>query len=99
MTKQFKYPLVTVVWDDAESDANWTEVPIAPLTPTLALTIGFLILDQPDYILVADTYFTEAQSKVISNTTKIPRAMIKEIKPVTLATKRRKKVEPETPQT
>ena len=89
--RKYKYQPVEVLWDDAESDASWSEVPLAPLKPTLALTIGFLVVDEPDYILVADTYFMETDSKTISNTTKIPRAMIKEIHPLSIAHKKEKR--------
>ena len=81
---KFKYPVVHVLWDDAESKVTWQEVPNVPLKPTLATTIGFLIKDEPEHILVADTYAIDSDtgSIEISNTTKIPRGMIKEIHPI-----------------
>ena len=91
---KFKYPLYAVTWDDAESDASWSEEPIAPLKATLALTIGFLIRDEEKYILMADSYFLEPHSKTVSNTTKIPRGMIVEMAPLNIAVPRKKKEKP-----
>lgn len=80
------------MWDDAESDASWTEVPTVPLGPTLAITLGFLVADEKDYILIADSYFQDSHSKVISGTTKIPRGMIVKLTEVTINEKNKKKV-------
>ena len=76
---RFKYRIFIVRWDDAESDSSWVEEPHSPLKPTIAVTIGFLIADQEDYVLIADSYFEDPHSKTISNTTKIPRKMIVEM--------------------
>lgn len=77
----YKYPLVVVTWDDAESDPTWFNEPTEDLKPTIATTVGFLIRDNPheDRILVADSYIDDAQN-TISNSVKIPRGMIKEIR-------------------
>lgn len=91
---KFKYPTYYVIWDDAESDAAWTEEPQQPLKPTLAHTLGFLVRDEPGYILLADTYFLEGRT--ISNTTKIPRGMIVEMRQVNVSEKRVKKENIET---
>ena len=81
-----KYPIYWILWDDAEGESGWSEEPIAPLTPTLATTIGFLIRDEPNYVLVADSYFSG--SRVIGGTNKIPRKMIVEMQEVQLSKKR-----------
>ena len=65
-----KYPIYIIVWDDAESDSSWTEEPFHALKPTLAVTMGFLIRDDEHYVLLADSYFLDKDSKIISNTTK-----------------------------
>ena len=90
-TKQpkFKYALYVVVWDDAESEVSWQEEPLEPLTACLCTSIGFLIRDEPDRILIADSYFPG--TKTISNTIKIPRGMIREMYEVTVSRKRKKK--------
>lgn len=76
----FKYPIVVVVWDDACSDATWTEEPKEDLKPTIATTLGFLIRDNAheDRIMVADSYIDDAHH-TISGTTVIPKGMIQEI--------------------
>ena len=73
-----KYPVVWVRWDDADSNSSWTEVPHTQLTPTYAITLGFLVAESPEYYLVADSYLEDPVSRTISNTTKIPRGWIKE---------------------
>lgn len=88
MSVKVKYPVVLIKWDDAESDATWSEEPTNPLTPTIATTLGFLIVDQADYVLVADSYFDKG--KTISNTTKIPRGMIKEFIKLSITKQREK---------
>ena len=93
MPTKFKYPLVEVIWNDAESDSSWSEVPTEKLKPTLALTIGFLVAEDEEHVLIADAYFLTS-SKTIGNTTKIPRGMIKEMNRLNVSRKRNvKKVE------
>lgn len=81
----FKYPLYVVVWDDAESEVSWQEEPLQPLEPCLCTSIGFLVRDEPDRILIADSYFPG--TRTISNTIKIPRGMIREMYEVTISKK------------
>lgn len=86
---KFKYPLYVVVWDDAESEVTWQEEPLQPLEPSLCTSIGFLIRDEPDRILIADSYFPG--TRTISNTIKIPRGMIKEMYEVRVSRKQERK--------
>lgn len=72
-----RYPFVWVVWDDAEGEAGWSDEPHLPLQPTLATSIGFLVRDEENYVLLADSYFPN--SKVIGGTNKIPKKMIVEM--------------------
>ena len=85
----FKYPLYVVVWDDAESEVSWQEEPLQPLEPCLCTSIGFLIRDEADRILIADSYFPG--TRTISNTIKIPRGMIREMYEVSITRKRERK--------
>lgn len=75
----YKYPLVMVTWDDAESDPSWQAEPVEALKPTIVTSVGFLIRDVAgeDRILIADSYIDD-QVHTIGNTNKIPRGMIKE---------------------
>ena len=88
---KFKYPFVVVIWDDAESDASWRQLDDLHLKPTLALTAGFILKEDEQYLILGDSYFLEKSDKTISNTTKIPKGMIKEVKQITLHEKREKK--------
>lgn len=77
---KYKYPLVEVVWVDAETEHGWEEVDEEANLP-LATTIGFLIKDQADkngneMLLIASTYADNATNGRF----KIPKGMIKEMK-------------------
>ena len=87
MAKQlkFKYPLYIVQWDDAESAVDWQEEPLEPLAPCICTSIGFLVRDEPDRILIADSYFDG--TRTISNTIKIPRGMIREMRELAVSYK------------
>ena len=71
------YPMVEVVWDDAAGlKDGWTAKHEKP-EPYIALSIGFLIHDGPDHILIAqDT----DESGSHNGRTQIPRGMVKHIK-------------------
>lgn len=91
MTKRYKYPIVEVRWDDAESMSHWQEAPTKVDKSTLMMTLGFLIVDQPDYLLVADSYEISDDSKLIGGTTKIPRGMVREMYFLNLSRQRTRK--------
>lgn len=88
MAVKCKYPAVMVIWDDAESDVNWTEVPTTQLEPCHVVTIGFLVAESSDYYLVADSYIQKTSSKGISNTTKIPKKWVKEFHHINITRKK-----------
>jgi hypothetical protein len=76
---KYKYPLVQIVWVDAETEHGWEEVEEDSTLP-VATTIGFLIKDQPDkngndMLLIASTY-SDSQT---NGRFKIPKAMVKEM--------------------
>lgn len=87
---KFSYPTVIVHWDDAFSDASWQDLPKKPLAHNIAVTVGFLIRDEPNYILVADSYFTNDVG-YISGTTQIPRGMIVDLIEVNINEKNKKR--------
>ena len=87
---KFKYPVYAVIWDDAESDSSWRTIDELHLKPSLALTFGFLLASNEDYVIIGDSYFVEATDKTISNTTKIPRGMIRSMVEVNVAEKKKK---------
>lgn len=86
---KFKYPPVVVIWDDATSEAGWVDDPHQYLKPTHAVTVGFLIAENEEYLVVADTYIEEKSSKTFSCSTKIPKGWVKEIHLVNITRKRK----------
>lgn len=74
----YKYDLVEVRWDDAHGDAGWQDISKKPLEPMIAISIGFLVKDEPEYILIADSYF-ENEPTYIGGTNQVPRGMVKSI--------------------
>lgn len=77
---KYKYPLVEIVWVDAETEHGWEDINEASNLP-LATTIGFLIKDQVDIhghemYLIASTY-SDVQT---NGRFKIPKGMVKEFK-------------------
>lgn len=76
--QKYKYPLVKIVWVDAETEHGWEEVDEASNLP-VATTVGFLIKDQVDahgheMYLVASTYSESSTNGRF----KIPKGMVKE---------------------
>lgn len=89
---KLKYsPILVVCWDDAHSSADWMDAAeLKPkLKPTIATTFGFVVHENDDYLILADSYFEEDDT--VSNYTKIPKKMIKEMKEVELQEPRKKK--------
>jgi hypothetical protein len=73
----FKYPVVVVTWDDAESDDGWGEAP-EELEPKLATSVGFLVRQTEKYILLAMSY----DNGHTNGRFQIPKALIKETKEI-----------------
>ena len=66
------FPLLEVVWDDAETSNGW-ENPKTP-EPSLALSLGFLVAESDKHIILASTI-----CKGDNNTNcriQIPKAMV-----------------------
>lgn len=78
MDSNYKYPLVEVLWDDAEVDSGWVETP-DKLEPSIATTVGFLVKETKSHILVASSY----DDARINGTIQIPKKMIKLRKEIT----------------
>jgi hypothetical protein len=81
MKKQkFKYDLIACLWDDAHSDSAWKELSEVKLEECIVVTVGFLINEDADRILIADSYVAEKDHILcISGTTQVPRGMIKSL--------------------
>lgn len=71
------FPLVEVVWDDASAlKHGWTIKNDIP-EPQLAISVGFLIREAPDHIVIAQDTDGEGSH---NGRTQIPRGMVKKIK-------------------
>ena len=72
-----KYPLCEVIWDDAsELTAGWTDQ-IEKTEPALALSVGFLVRETKDHIVIAQD-LDEAGHH--NGRSQIPRGMVKKIR-------------------
>ena len=70
------YPIVRVVWEDiTEQSGGW--VKDHPLEPCLMSSVGYLIVDQPDYVVYASDL---AQDGTTNGRTQVPRVNVKSIK-------------------
>lgn len=71
------YDMVEVIWDDAAGFKDgWKDKP-DPIEPQLALSVGFVIVDTTDHIILAsDTDDRGAHN----GRTQIPRGMVRKIK-------------------
>ena len=70
------YPIVRVVWEDiTEQSGGW--VKDHPLEPCLMSSVGYLIVDQPDYLVYASDL---AQDGTTNGRTQVPRVNVRSIK-------------------
>lgn len=69
---KYKYPLVEIVWDDAETDPSWRNLSDVNPKHALVVTVGFLIKETEKHIVIASTYSEEA----VIATIQIPVGMI-----------------------
>ena len=90
--RKHRYPIVEVIWDDAEGDAGWQDPP-DELHPTLVRQIGFLVKETPKYVFLAAAYIDSKEDKQISSTDKIPKGMIQDIRHLTVRVKKPKQKE------
>jgi len=82
------YPLVEVIWDDAAGLRHGWEDKTTTPSPQTALSVGFLIIDSPDHIVIAQD--TDADGSH-NGRTQIPRGMVKQIKVLRKADNGKKK--------
>lgn len=86
--QHFRYPLVVVEWDDAETSGGWEEPP-AELGEAIAITVGFLIRETTKHLLIASSY--DSTNTHTNGRIQIPIGMIK-TRVVLIDTKRSRKV-------
>ena len=86
--QHFRYPLIVVEWDDAETSGGWEEPP-AELGEAIAITVGFLIRETSKHLLIASSY--DSTNTHTNGRIQIPVGMVK-TRVVLIDTKRSRKV-------
>lgn len=72
-----QYPMVEVIWDDAAGLRHgWMDRDEVP-KPQLALSVGFLIVDDPQHIIIAQDTDGDGGH---NGRSQIPRGMVKRIR-------------------
>jgi len=71
---EYKFDLVEIIWDDAETDDGWKEVP-EKLEEKLAMTIGFRVKETKKHVLIVHTIDGENTNGRMQ----IPKGMIKKL--------------------
>lgn len=73
MEQNKNFPLVIVNWIDAATDNGWTDTDEAhDFTPPACVTVGFLVADKPDHIVLAQSHGGDE----MGNRWTIPRGMV-----------------------
>lgn len=87
------YPLVEVKWEDAATSHGWEspEEIRKDSDDEIAITVGFLVRESQSFIWIASTVDSEGNNNA---RIKIPRAMIRAQREISIHAKRTKKVEP-----
>lgn len=71
------FPLVEIIWDDAAGLRHGWLSKTDPLVPQLALSVGFLIKEDNDHIVIAQD--TDAEGSH-NGRSQVPKGMVKHIK-------------------
>lgn len=71
------FPLVEVVWDDASGIRHGWAAKSEPVEPYVALSVGFLIRETTEHIVIAQDTDSEGGH---NGRSQIPRGMVKKIK-------------------
>jgi hypothetical protein len=73
-----KYPMVEVTWNDAsELTSGWSQEIEEKDEPALALSVGFLIRETKEHIVIAQDIDAEGHH---NGRSQIPRGMVKNLK-------------------
>jgi len=72
---EYPWPIVEVIWDDAETDTGWDEVP-KKLQEKYAMTVGFKIKETRKHLVVCSTH----DKNMTNGRIQIPKGMVKSVK-------------------
>ena len=82
-----KYPLVEIIWDDAAGLRHGWELDVDKLEPQLVRSIGFLLFDGPDHVIIAMDLDGEGQH---NGRSQIPKGMLRQMRTLRKANVRQK---------
>jgi hypothetical protein len=78
LANKWPYDLVEIIWDDATTDHGWEGVSEIELGGELVTTIGFLIKQNRQYVMVgASIYCDDSGEHSFNARVQIPKGMIK----------------------
>lgn len=83
-SKKYPYPLVEVIWEDAESSIGWEAPEETDHGAALVITVGFLIHQTDKVLHIASTVDKDKSSNA---RLKIPAGMVREMKVLKQASK------------
>ena len=77
----FPYDLMIVWWEDAHSSDHWLDAEDLKMEECIAITVGFKFKEDADRLMIVDALiFEEGKIAQVSNTTIIPKGMIRHTK-------------------
>lgn len=83
------YPIAEIIWEDIEAqDGGWIKPGHAEIVPCLMSSIGYLVLDNADYVVYASDL---AQDGTTNGRTQVPKANVKQVKIIKKVPQPRKK--------
>ena len=74
---KYPFPVVEVTWLDAGTSHGWEDEAELEAKPFEVMTVGFLIRDLPDCVMIASTACPE---KTCNSRITIPRGMVKDMR-------------------
>lgn len=80
-TKKIPFPIVQVWWKDHYTNTEWTAIKDMSNAPEMCLTVGYLVRDADDHVLIASTVDpNDPMAGTMGNTWYILRNCITDIK-------------------
>ena len=92
--KTTDYKLILCVWSDAESHDTWMELKdVTGDTSLEVASIGWLVADKPDRLVLVASMDLSNEKDMVSGHVTIPKAMIKEVRELTVKRPKKPKKE------
>lgn len=71
------FPIVQVIWEDITTQDGWIKPGHANIDPCIMSSIGYLVIDNPDYIVYASDL---AEDGTTNGRTQVPRGNVRSIR-------------------